>query len=303
MIVKILITGGAGFIGSNLKEQLRGSDSEILTIGRTNSEDIQLYLSSPKLKSIISEFKPNIVFHLASGSNITRADKDKQKEFNDTVISTNNLVQSLSALDINSKLIYLSSQTVYGIPNYLPVDELHPVNPRTVYGENKLVVENIIKNSKLKYWIFRVSSVYGLGQDYKKSGVIAKFINCMRNNEPPIVYNSYDLYFDFIYVKDLIDVLCIATHKSFASDLQNEVFNLGSNTPTTLEMLLEILYGYFPRAPKAKLEKSNLYLEKEHKGLYLDINKIKLAFNWQPKYNIEAGLNEMLKEFKLLKKT
>lgn len=299
---KILITGGAGFIGSNLKERLKKSDYEILTIGRSNNEDVRLYLSSPGLKSVISKFKPDLVFHLASGSNIVRAEKDKEKEFDDTVTSTNNLIESLSVLSRDSKLVYLSSQTVYGVPNYLPVDELHPTNPLTIYGENKLIVENMIKKSKLKCLIFRVSSVYGLGQDYKKSGVVAKFINCMRNNESPVVYNSYDLCFDFVYIKDLIDVLCLATNKSFVSKLQSDTFNLGSGIPATLKRLLEILYSYFPQAPRAKLEKSNLYLEKEHKGLYLDINKIRQAINWQPKYNIETGLDEMLKEFKLIRK-
>lgn len=298
---RVLITGGAGFIGSNLKERLNEFDYEILTVGRSEREDVRLYLNDPKLKKIVSKFKPNIICHLASGSNIIRADKDREREFNDAVISTNNLIESLTALDISPKIIYLSSQTVYGVHQYLPLKESHSTNPLTTYGKNKLLVEKIITGSRLNYLILRVSSTYGLGQDYSKSGVVAKFINCMKNNQSPVVYNSFDLYFDFIYIKDLISALNIAIKKFFQDEVQNEIFNLGVGSPTSLSKLLEILYKYFPYAPNARLENNDLYLKKEQKGLYLDISKIKLVLGWQPKYNIENGLNDMLKEFELVK--
>lgn len=286
---KILITGGSGFIGSNLKKSLTNLEYEVLSVGRGEKEDFKIDLISPELKNIIEDFSPDIVCHFASGSNITRANENKEKEFKDTVIATNNLIKQLEGKTV--KFLYLSSQAVYGLPDFLPMSENHPKKPNTVYGENKLKVENIITESKLNYLIFRVSSVYGRDQNPEKSGVIAKFLHKLRNNQFPVVYNSYDLFSDFIYVKDL----ACAVVAALQSDLfKNEVFNLGFGKPASLKKILKILYKYFPDAPKPELQLNPLYFDGNYKGLYLDITKIQSELKWKCKYNLEDGLSEML---------
>ena len=294
---KVLITGGAGFIGSNLKESLKELDHEVLTIGRDEKEDIKIDLNDTKLQNIVQDFLPDIVCHFASGSNIVRAEEDREKEFKETVSVTNNLINSLSSLRHGkSKFIYLSSQAVYGVPQYLPVNESHLLKPNTIYGENKLKAENIIVQNKTNYIIFRVSSVYGMGQNYNKSGVISKFINKLENNLAPVVFNSSDLICDFIYVTDLVN----AVIKGIQDDsVQNEIFNLSSGKPTTLKELLDILYKYFPRAPLPELKANSLYLSVEQKGIYLDNTKIQTQLKWSCKYSVGDGLKEMLDNVKL----
>ncbi len=284
---KILITGGSGFIGSHLKKYL--DDFEIITIGRSKSEDYKIDLSDSKLESIIKDFSPDIVCHLASGSNILRAEENKEKEYKDTVLSTKALARVLNRFK-KITIIYLSSQAVYGLPESLPVIETQVTKPISVYGKNKSEAEKIIIQSGLNYLIFRISSVYGLGQDYKKSGVIAKFINWMKNNEPPVVFNSLNSFSDFVYIDDVINAIVLSIQKN----TQNEIFNLGSGKAITLKEILDILYKYFPCAPKPKLETNLLYPHKEYKGLYLNTDKIKSRLSWSCKYNIEDGLREML---------
>ena len=284
---KILITGGTGFIGSHLKRCL--DDFEVITIGRDKNEDYKIDLSEPGLDGIVKDFSPDIVCHFASGSNILRAEEDKEKEYKDTVLSTKALIQALKKIK-NVTVIYLSSQAVYGLPENLPVSEMHNIKPISVYGKNKLEAEEIIIQSDLNYLIFRISSIYGPIQDYKKSGVVAKFINWMGNNKPPIVFNSFNLFSDFIYINDVVNAIAISIQKG----IKNETFNLGSGKATTLKEVLDILYKYFPGAPKPKLETNLLYPHKEYKGLYLNIDKIKSTLSWNCKYNIEDGLNEML---------
>ena len=286
---RILITGGSGFIGSNLKKCL--NDSEIITIGRSKNENYKIDLSDPELEDIVKAFSPDIVCHFASGSNILRAEEDKEKEYKDTVLSTQYLIKALNKLK-NVTVIYLSSQAVYGFLESLPVSETHATKPISTYGKNKLEAEKIIIQSNLNYLIFRVSSIYGYEQDYKKSGVIAKFINWMKNNESPVVFNSFDLFSDFLYIDDVINAINISIQKN----IKNEIFNLGSGKATTLKEVLDILYKYFPLAPKPKLEINLLYPNKEYKGLYLDTGKIKSGLNWNCKYNIEDGLKEMLQK-------
>lgn len=297
---KILITGGSGFIGSSVREVLKSLECEVLTIGRSKNENFVCGLNEPRLENVLKEILPNVVCHFASGSNITRAENEKEAEFNDAVVATENLLNCLARLKSKpEKIIYLSSQVVYGLPKDLPIKESHPTEPITVYGRNKLNVEKNIIKSKFNYLIFRASSVFGKKQDYSKSGVIAKFINKLQNNQSPIVFNSFDLFFDFIYVNDLAQAIVKAIQNN---SIHNEIFNLGSGKPTSLKKVLDILYEYFPNAPKAELELNPLYLNKEQKGLYLDISKIQSQLKWMPKYSIEDGLKEMLVQHILAKK-
>lgn len=286
---KILITGGAGFIGSKLKDRLKQLGFEVLTIGRDQTEDYVAELTDTSLEKIIFDFSPDVVCHLASGSNIERANKNKEQEFKNVVLGTECLIKALTKISSSKpvRVIYLSSQVVYGFPESLPVGESHPLKPVTVYGENKLRAENVLIQSNLDYLIFRVSSVYGPNQNHLKSGTIAKFINKMKANESPVVFNGVDLFSDFIYVTDLVDVIVLAITNS---SLKNEVFNLGSGMPTSLKEILEHLYLHFPHAPKYVLIENTLYGDKDHKGIYLDIKKIKNTFPWVPKYSIGDGI-------------
>lgn len=297
---KILITGGSGFIGSSVRKALCDPKFEILTVGRNEKEDFKIDLIDPRLKTIVEDFLPDTVCHFASGSNILRATEDAKRDFDDTVVATDCLITALKTLKSKSvKIVYLSSQAVYGLPKYLPVDEAHQTKPVTVYGEHKLRAENIIAQSNLNYLIFRVSSVFGPNQNHKKSGVIAKFIHNMQNNQPPIVFNSFDLVCDLIYISDLVNAVVKATLNDL---IHSEVFNLGSGKAVTLKQVLDILYKYFPAAPEPRLEINPLYLSKEQKGMYLDIKKIQAQLQWTLKYNTEDGIKETLADIKLTEK-
>lgn len=293
---RILITGGTGFVGTHLKNSL--NDFEVITVGRNRNETFSIDLSVPELEGIVNNFSPDIVFHLASGSNILRAEENKEKEYLDTVLSTQSLIKSLNKSK-NVTVIYLSSQAVYGLPEDLPILESHPTKPVSVYGKNKLEAERIIATSGFNYLIFRISSIYGSMQDYKKSGVIAKFINWMKNNESPIVFNSFDSFSDFIYIKDVISALVASISSLDKMSVKNEIFNLGSGKPTILKEVLDILNKHFPSAPLPTLQTSTLYLNTKYKGLYLDVDKIKSKLLWSCKYSVEDGLGEMLGAFNL----
>ena len=289
---KILITGGTGFIGSNLKEKLIQSGFEVLTIGRGSNEDINTDLVDFDFINFFKTHSPDFVCHCASGTSITRAEQNKEKEFTDTVIVTKKIIQAISALANFKKIIYLSSQAVYGKPDFLPITEEHKTSPFNTYGKCKLKAEEVIRQSKSHYIILRVSSVYGKNQDHLKSGVIANFINKMKNNEPPIVFNDINQFCDFIYINDLTDVIV----KSIELDnIRNEIFNLGSGNPSTLKEVLEILSLYFPNSPSSEIKKSKLYLDEEQKGLYFDISKIQSRLKWSCKYDLKSGIGEMLK--------
>lgn len=291
---KILITGSKGFIGSTFLKFLDKSKFEIVTLGRNNKEDLHFELNSALLandvlKEKITKFSPEYVFHFASGSSVMLADKNKNNEYENAFLGTDSLIKVLSTLKVKpERIVYLSSQAVYGLPKYLPLDELHETLPVNVYGENKLKTEKVLLESGLEYVIFRVSSVYGPFQDPHKSGVIAKFINRMQKGQSPIVFNSLELIGDFIYVDDVASVLVGIIKNDFT--YRNEIYNLGFGKPVALKNILEILYKYFPNAPQPILQVNKLYPSKKEKGIYLDITKLQSHLGWRAKYNIEEGL-------------
>ena len=291
MTKKILITGGSGFIGRAVREELDKKEFEILTVGRNQNEDIRIELTDTGLKKIVNDFSPEIICHFASGSSIAKANENKEKESQDTIVATANLLKSLK--DLKPKIIYLSSQAVYGFTNKLPIKEIDKVNPNTIYGHNKLEVENLIQESNLNFVIFRVSSVFGPGQDFSKSGVIAKFIDKLTRNQPPIVFNSFNLFSDFIFIKDIVSAI---TQITKTNSPEKEIYNLASGKPVTLKEVLDILYKYFPNAPEPLLELNDLYPDEKQRGIYLDISKIQQNLDWSCKYNVESGLKEMLKD-------
>ena len=299
---KVLITGGSGFIGSKVKKELFSLGYDVVTIGRNKNEDHIIDLLDNSIKDLILEISPNIVCHLASGTNISRAEENKDKEYKDVVSASQSLISALSNLRIKpEKIIYLSSQAIYGEVETLPVSENYKLSPTTIYGKYKLEAEKLIANSSLNYLIFRVSSVYGPTQDYKKSGVIAKFINKLLNNESPIVFNSLDNFSDFIYIDDVVSAVTNGIKKS--SHYKNEILNLGAGKPISLKEVIDILYALFPGAPNPGIEKNDIYSGKNSNGLYLDIERINKVLNWKPSYDIKHGLQEMVRELKQNKQT
>lgn len=296
---KIIITGASGFIGSSVKKLLERFGCKILTIGRNANEDFTIDLKNTKLLQIISNFSPHIVCHFASGTNIARANENKEKEYSDTIMGTKNLIHSFTKVQTKpEKIIYLSSQSVYGISEILPVSESALLNPVTVYGENKLRAEELIRGSNFNYIIFRISSVYGAQQNPHKSGVIAKFISRLRINQSPIVFNSFDFFSDFIYISDVANAIVLSL--GIVPLNKSKIYNLGLGKPTTLKRILEILYKYFPGAPTPVLETNSQYIDS--KGLYLDISKIQKELSWKCKYDIESGIKDMLQGLKIPEK-
>ncbi len=297
---QILITGGTGFIGSNIKNTLKELGHKVLSIGRSEKEDVCIELNNPNLEKILGDFIPNTICHFASGSNIARANENPKKELLNTVTGTENLIACLKKIKATPRIIYLSSQAVYSPTESCPISESHEAKPTTIYGKYKLQAENVIINNKFDYLIFRISSIFGSNQDFRKSGAIAKFINNLKNKKSPIVFNDINLAGDFIYINDVASVIIKTIHDNSLTTIKNEIFNLGSGVPVSLKEILDILYKYFPKAPSPIIENNELYLNKKQKGLYLDITKIKNKLQWSPKYNIELGLKDMLKNYEIL---
>lgn len=252
---KVLITGGAGFIGSHIVEKLLGNNYDVIIIDNLSSGSIenipdsdtlkfyQLNIEKDNLELVFQKEAPDYVIHLAAQTSVNFSISHPYYDANMNVMASIKLLELCKKYNIR-KFITASSAAIYGNPKYLPIDENHPTEPMSQYGLSKLTMEKYIKLSGIPYIIFRFSNAYGPRQkSSKESGVVAIFNNAMKNNEPINIYGDGEQIRDFIYVEDIANI-CI---KAINSNVENEIINFSTNKGVSLNQLFKVmksLYNY-----------------------------------------------------------
>ncbi len=301
---RILVTGGAGFIGSHIADALLAEGYTVgvvddLSTGKRENVPLeaafyQCDICSPELKAVFADFKPDKIIHAAAQVRVTTS--LKAPEFDARV----NILGSLQVLELArrfgcSRIIYSSSAAVYGNPQYLPVDEGHPLNPISPYGISKHTVEHYLymyhQLYGLDYVVLRYSNVYGPRQDSSgEGGVVAIFADRLLAGKPPIVYGDGCQTRDFIYVKD------IARANVLAAKLGGgRILNVSSQTETSVNELVSLLQretGY----------SGEVIYQEERPGeisrSFLSNCELRKVFNWKPEVDLRSGLRETVSEFR-----
>ena len=293
---KILITGGAGFIGSNLCNYLVNCGYKLVVIDDLSTGNKKNLKKDKNIKIIIKKIQSNNIsqffkniyccIHLAAKAEIL-IDKSKEKKyFNDNVVGLQNIL-NLCALNGIKKFIFASSASVYGDSKNKKVKESDQINPLHFYGYTKCIGEKIIKEycriNNIKFYILRFFNVFG----NKSKAVVAKFLAQDMQKKNITIYGSGNQSRDFIHVEDICDVIKNLIIKNISSD----IFNVGSSKTITIKELKNLV---------SKKNKA-VFLEKRFDDIeksISNINKIKLKLNWYPKVNFIHGLNLMKKEDK-----
>ena len=253
---RVLVTGGAGFIGSHLVKRLLKEGFEVVVLDNLSTgslENLELCLENENLRfvkgSIIDEQAMReaskdveAVFHLAAITSVPYSVEypDVTREVN--VDGTRKLLEECLSAGVE-RFIYVSSCAVYGEPEYLPIDEEHPARPVSPYAESKLEAERLCREFQkaygLKTTIVRPFNVYGprmKGGRY--GGVIARFIERLRLNKPPIIYGDGTQTRDFVHVWDIINALMLTLNNQKAI---GEIFNVASGVATSIGQLAKLV--------------------------------------------------------------
>ena len=293
---KILITGGLGFVGSNLTNFF-SELNEVLILDIENSNPYQIKTSpnveienidirSEKISKIISLFKPTSIIHCAAQTSVIDSIKDPEKTKSINIEGTNNLVSEIKKLDGCYFTFISSGGAIYGEPKYLPVDEKHSVNPISEYGKSKLegekIVSKLLYKSKIEYSILRPSNIYGPKQ--KSQNVIPIFINKMLKNNEIIIYGDGNSTRDYIYIDDLVNIINLFCTKKISSKI-----NLSSNYEVKIIDIYKIL--------KEKLNyKLNPIFKEKRKGevenIVLDNSELISITNYGQFTNIVDGIEK-----------
>lgn len=306
MCANVLVTGGAGFIGSHLTEELvrRGHFVRVIdNLQRGRLCYIQHLIDKGKVEFVDGDIRyfdavnrsmegMEYVFHEAAIC-INRSQVYPQEAIDINLNGSHNVFKS--ALDHKvKKVMFASSASVYGEPEKLPMSEHHSLNPITPYCVSKIAAEYLLKfftRHGLKYIAFRYFNVYGIRQstDAYYTSVIILFIKRILNNRSPQLVGDGSQTMDFVNVRDIVQ----ANILGMESDVANEVFNVATQTQTSVKQLSEILLASLGK-PELKAELlPRPVLVKNREG---DISKITRMLGYRVSVDARTGLSEVARD-------
>lgn len=305
--MKILVTGGNGFIGSHLCESLINSNYDVKSLDLKFDSNSDFY----KCEKIIADIATSdalvkivknvdLVIHLAAVSRVDDAQADPLKCYNSNVIGILKIIEALR--NSKTKLIFGSSREVYGEPRKIPVKESDEKNPLTVYGSSKLSGEDLLKTYRklygLDYLIIRFANVFGSPRDLPQR-VIPSFIS-QAHKELPLTINGGNQVIDFTFIDDVTDGVLKITKKiaSDHCDFFGEDYNFASGVGTSVADLSKIIKKLFDSNSKLLFNKERDYDVKNFVG---DYHKAKRAFSFEPKHSLVEGLEKYKKRLQPLK--
>jgi UDP-glucose 4-epimerase len=305
---RVLVTGGAGFIGSHLVDRLVEEGCKVRVIDNLSTgklANIQGHLDNGVVELVKGDIRDrklvhecvkdvDVVVHLAAVTSVPLSVKDPAGTFEVNVAGTMNLVTS-SARNKVGKFVFISSCAVYGDPSRLPVDETAPTNPISPYAESKLAAEHFCcgfnERLLLKAVCLRLFNVYGLRQAFNDySGVITLFINRARQGLPLKIYGDGSQTRDFVNVHDVVEAI-FGVMKSEGAD--GGVFNVGSGKPTSIAELANVVSELAGVSPKIKYEKPR---SGDILRSYADISLAKRVFGFKPEFSLSQGLQVMFQD-------
>lgn len=305
--MKVLVTGGAGFIGSHLVDRLVNDSYSVRVLDDLSTgklSNIGAHLKSGRVEFINGDIRDalvvkeslvgvDVVVHLAAQISVTFSIANPELTFDVNLSGTLNLLRSCVDVSVG-KFVFVSSCAVYGDPEIQPVTEDAKTNPISPYAESKLIGERCClgfhERGLLRSVVLRFFNVYGARQsmnDY--SGVITRFISRARSNEPLIIYGDGSQTRDFVNVHDIVAAIIASMNKA---DAEGEIVHIGSGKATSINELAKTILelagvhlGISYQPPRAGDIKDSL----------ADISKAKRILGYEPKVSLRDGLRDLIK--------
>jgi UDP-glucose 4-epimerase len=314
---KVLITGGLGFIGSNLSRALVALGAKVTLVDSLipqyggnvfNVEDIRDKVTvnvcdvrDPFAMAYLLQGK-DYLFNLAGQTSHMDSMTDPQTDLDINATAQLSILEACRKTNPGIKIIFASTRQLYGKPDYLPVDEKHPIRPVDVNGINKLAGEwyHLLYNNVygIRACALRLTNTYGPGMRVKdaRQTFLGIWVRNLIEGKPVLIFGDGAQLRDFNYVDDVVEALLLAAINDKAN---GEVFNLGSREVINLQELAALMVemhsnGRFELVPFPSERKAI-----DIGDYYSDFTKIKDALGWEPKISLKEGLRKSLDYYSL----
>lgn len=296
--MRILVTGGAGFIGSNVAERFAALGHDVAVFDDLSSgfrefvpAKARLYVGdladAAAVEAAVADFRPEVVDHHAAQIDVRKSVADPVFDARVNILGTIGLLQSCTRHGVR-KFVYASTGgALYGEGRILPAPEDHPVNPEAPYGASKHTVEHYLYLWKLlhglDYTVLRYPNVYGPRQNpHGEAGVNAIFIGLMLKGEAPRIFGDGAAVRDYLFVGDVVEANVLALERG-----SGEMVNLGTGVGTSVNDIvreLKPLTGFAGEAIHLPARPG------EVQRIYLDASRAKQVLGWEPKVGFREGL-------------
>jgi UDP-glucose 4-epimerase len=295
--MRILVTGGAGFIGSHIVDAYLSAGHEVVVVDDLSSgyrhnlpKDVRLYevdIRSEQLTDVFEAEKPEVVNHQAARANVRESFEKPLLYASVNVVGSVNVLECCRQYGVR-KVIYASTGgAVYGEPLWLPVSEDHPIRPLDPYGASKHHVEHYLylyrANFDISFTSLRYPNVYGPRQDpHGEAGVVAIFTGQLLDGGEPVINGTGEQQRDFVYVSDVARASVLALEQG-----NNQILNIGSGVGTSVNTIFESLADlthFQTKRIHGSAKKGEVY------RIFLNATRAREGLGWQPKVSLREGL-------------
>ena len=301
----VLVTGGAGFIGSHVVDRLiqegyRVAVVDDLSTGRREHVNPQatfyhLDINDPALGDVLGKERPRLVSHHAAQISIPASLRDPVYDARVNVLGSLNLLEACRAAEVEKVIFASSGGGIYGEPEYIPCNEEHPVRPLAPYGAAKMAVEGYLfaysRSFRLPFTALRYANVYGPRQDpYGEAGVVAIFALAMLEGRRPVIFGSGEQERDFVHVADVAEANVLALQRG-AGRVYNIGVGVGSSVNRIFSLLRDIL-SYGEEVQYAPARAGEVF------KVHLDCARAERELGWRPTVSLEDGLARTVDYFR-----
>ncbi len=304
--MKILITGGAGFIGSHIADRYLELGNEVVIVdnlitgSRENIPKSAVFYeldicNGDGIREVFEKERPNVVSHQAAQMDVRKSVEDPIYDATVNVLGSINLLENCVKHGVSKFIFASTGGAIYGEQDYFPADEQHPLRPLSPYGITKLTTEKYLyfyqQTYGMPYTVLRYANVYGPRQNpHGEAGVVAIFSTRMLTGEQPVINGDGKQTRDYVYVGDVVNANELVLTRG-----NNQVFNVGTGIETDVNVLFQKIAGYMDHPVK---EVHGPAKPGEQQRSVLDYSRIQQELGWEPSVNLDQGIQKTVNYFR-----